>query len=324
MTRLGACLYINHHLHMTTPLLQHPKVTRLSAPPSTNKPPKPTEQKLPITVSLLRWSFQRLGPFVPKRMGTLAWRLFKTPVIRAKHGRSDTLLDTAQRSFLPHQGQQIRLYTWGSGTRTILLVHGWESRGTALRALVPDLLAQGFRVVAMDAPAHGESTGRQVHPLMLAQAIGAVIDHLGNVDSIAAHSFGGFSTAILLQHVRPDLQLRRFVNLAAFSSAEVPFRTYQTFFGFSERVFEEMVRAAQREVGVNPLDFAFLGTEKPASVAQVLIVHDEADPITHFDNARHYFESWADTQLLITQGCGHFRILKAPNIVKFITTFLAS
>lgn len=309
---------------MTTPLLQHPRVARLSAPPSTNKPPKPTEQQLPLTVSLLRGAFRFLSPTFPRMMGALAWRLFKTPVIRARHRRSDALLDTAQRSFVASQGQQIRLYTWGQGERTVLLVHGWESRGTALRALAPDLVAHGFRVVAMDAPAHGESSGKQVHPLMLAHVIGDVIDHLGGVDTIAAHSFGGFSTAVLLQHVRPALPLRRFVNLAAFSSAEVPFRSYQTFFRFGARVLDAMIQAAAREVGVNPMDFAFSDTSKPPHVERILIVHDEADPITHFENARHYFESWQDTHLLITQGCGHFRILKAPNIVQYITDFIAS
>lgn len=271
---------------MNDSLLQHPKVTRLSAPPSTSTPPKPTEEQLPITVSLLRGSFKLLSPILPHRMGALAWRLFKTPVIRAKHRRSDALLDSVKRSTLNSQGQQIRLYTWGTGERTALLVHGWESRGTALRALAPDLMAQGFRVVAMDAPAHGESSGKQVHPLMLAHVISDVIDHLGGVDTIAAHSFGGFSTAVLLQHVRPELPLRRFVNLAAFASAEVPFRTYQTFFKFGQPVFEAMTQAAARELGVNPLDFAFKGTPQPSHVDKILIVHDEADPITSFDNAR--------------------------------------
>jgi alpha-beta hydrolase superfamily lysophospholipase len=51
-----------------------------------------------------------------------------------------------------YKGKILKGYSWGTGKRNV--VHGWESRGTALRSFVPVLLEKGFRVVAFDAPAH--------------------------------------------------------------------------------------------------------------------------------------------------------------------------
>jgi pimeloyl-ACP methyl ester carboxylesterase len=47
---------------------------------------------------------------------------------------------------------------WGEGP-TVLLAHGWESRRTHWSAFVPALTAAGYRAVAIDAPAHGDSPG---------------------------------------------------------------------------------------------------------------------------------------------------------------------
>ena len=50
-------------------------------------------------------------------------------------------------------------FAWGAGP-SVLLVHGWEGRGAQLGALVDPLVAAGYRVVALDGPAHGDSPGR--------------------------------------------------------------------------------------------------------------------------------------------------------------------
>jgi hypothetical protein len=43
--------------------------------------------------------------------------------------------------------------------KNILLVHGWESRGTQLFGLIEGLVAKGYSVVAIDMPGHGHSKG---------------------------------------------------------------------------------------------------------------------------------------------------------------------
>ena len=47
----------------------------------------------------------------------------------------------------------------------VVLAHGWNGRASQFATLVRELVSEGYRVAAFDAPAHGDSAGRgRVHP----------------------------------------------------------------------------------------------------------------------------------------------------------------
>src|SRR6267378_1472357 len=48
--------------------------------------------------------------------------------------------------------EQIIYYRWGSGSKRVLLVHGWGGRAAQFFALIPRLVDAGFEVIAFDAP----------------------------------------------------------------------------------------------------------------------------------------------------------------------------
>lgn len=96
------------------------------------------------------------------------------PQNRAKHRVSDSVIEQAQISDILVGENMLKTYEWGEGEKTILLVHGWQSRGTALRSFVPKLKEAGFRVVAFDAAAHGDSSGKRVDLLDYGGAIKAL------------------------------------------------------------------------------------------------------------------------------------------------------
>src|SRR6478609_3042547 len=66
----------------------------------------------------------------------------------------------AQRGRVVVRGHDLATYRWGGGDRTVLLLHGWRGRASQFAPLVRELVAEGFHVVAFDAPAHGDSPGR--------------------------------------------------------------------------------------------------------------------------------------------------------------------
>ena len=114
------------------------------------------------------------------------------------------------------KGRILKAYEWGSGEETALLVHGWESRGTALRSFVPGLLEKGYRVVAFDAPAHGNSAGKRTNLVEFAGSIKAIINRIGGVHGIIAHSFGGASTVFALANLQQSREpLKRLVLVAS-------------------------------------------------------------------------------------------------------------
>src|SRR5262249_49976022 len=84
-------------------------------------------------------------------------------------------------------------WTWGEGP-VVLLVHGWNGRGSQLAALVDPLTRAGFQVVTFDAPGHGESAGTEASLLDFADAALAMTDAVrpafGPLQAIVAHSMG--------------------------------------------------------------------------------------------------------------------------------------
>jgi pimeloyl-ACP methyl ester carboxylesterase len=188
-----------------------------------------TSPERPRTPSALlpyvRFGFQTLGRLFPRAASKVAFRLFTTPQMRAKHRTSDEILESARIFEVLYGKRILKAYEWGSGDRTILLVHGWESRGTAMRSFVPGLVARGYRVVAFDGPAHGNSEGKRTNLPHFAGAVKAMIKRLGDVHGIITHSFGGASTVYALSWMESDVRVEKLVMIAVPANMQRIFKT---------------------------------------------------------------------------------------------------
>ena len=65
-------------------------------------------------------------------------------------------LESAERQDLELEGKRLVAWSWGEGP-TVLLVHGWEGRGSQMAAFAAPLAEAGFRAVAFDAPGAASS-----------------------------------------------------------------------------------------------------------------------------------------------------------------------
>src|SRR5207247_1512114 len=133
--------------------------------------------------------------------------LFTTPRRHRRPDRERAVLATARELVVDvtlraprwHGAQcSIAAWRWGSGP-TVLLVHGWEGRGSQLGAFVEPLVAAGMSVVAFDAPGHGDSPDHRLYLTDLADCIADVIATVGPVHAIVAHSFGAAAALLAKQ-----------------------------------------------------------------------------------------------------------------------------
>ncbi|WP_455604653.1 alpha/beta hydrolase, partial [Cellulosimicrobium funkei] len=104
-----------------------------------------------------------------------------------------------------------------TGTGVVYLAHGWGGRRGQLGAFVEPLRAAGHRVVAFDAPSHGDSGPGRLGPRRstmpeLADALAAVVREHGEATAVVAHSLG---TATTVLAVREGLPAGRLENVAA-------------------------------------------------------------------------------------------------------------
>ena len=273
---------------------------------------------------IAKTGFHTVGSLFPSFMAKQAYKIFSRPRWRAKHKQPDDLILAAKIIDLPFDGQTIKLYEWANGgsDKIVLLAHGWESRGTALRMYVTPLLEKGYKIVAFDALGHGDSSGNANNLLINARTISAIYHHYGVIYAAIGHSFGCSSLVYAQQFVDSTLHFERLVFLA------VPHRTRKIMEGFFayiavpksvQKAFFKHIEAMTKQ----PIDTSDVALAYPSvKVGKLLLVHDRKDEVTTIDAAERVVENWENAQLLITEGYGHFRIAKNPDVIRRIVAFI--
>ncbi len=277
----------------------------------------------PFGLVMLRIFFRIAGWLMPTLAARLALAIFARPRIRARHKHSDELLESAKTFDIPYGKLMLKAYEWGAGEKTVLMVHGWESRGTALRSFVPGLLEAGYRVVTFDGPAHGDSQGKSTDLIHFAGAVKTVIEHVGGVRHILTHSFGGSTTVFALSYLAPEIAIDRLVLIA------VPARTTRVVKDYLKLIaMPHPGRVRFRDLLQNRyhhLTFSAVDVENAlanARVNRVLVVHDHSDTAVPFESAERIFENHPHVDMLVTHGFGHYYLVKQKPVIERVTRFM--
>jgi predicted alpha/beta hydrolase family esterase len=276
----------------------------------------------PPTLGPVRIMLQTFGRIFPGFTSNIAFKLFATPMVRAKHKSSDKLLESAKVFDFLYAGELLKGYEWGEGEKIAILVHGWESRGTALRSMVPLLLNDGYKVVAFDGPAHGNSTGKRTHLIHFSGALKALITRLGGVNVVITHSFGGAAITYTMQRYLRDLHLEKLVMIAVPSTMRSIYEEVVDLMKMPSSVAKRVLKKMEKLAGepIDDLGLPVLG--KGLKVGEVLIIHDKEDNVVPFKFAENIFNSWEHAELAITEGLGHYRILKNEAVLEKVHQFL--
>ncbi|HYF71919.1 MAG TPA: alpha/beta fold hydrolase, partial [Nocardioides sp.] len=222
------------------------------------------------------------------------------------------------------QGSAVRGHVWGAGP-VVYLVHGWGGRGSQLAPLVEPLVASGHRVVLFDGPAHGDSDpgpmGRgRSSGVELGRALDAVAARFGPAEAVVAHSMGAIATYLALRF--GWLGTRRLVLVSPMVEATSLFEMFQAALGFGPRTRRAFDRAVDELVGVSVAEFDARVQAAHAGPVPTLVVHDVGDRQTSYAGARSLAEGLPDARFVTTEGLGHRRILRDPDVIARVTDFV--
>ena len=268
-----------------------------------------------------RTAFRTADLLAPSRAGLIARDLWFTVPPRLA---AEPLPEGGEPFEVDAMGATVRGHVWGSGP-VVYLVHGWGGNGAQLSAFVRPLLAQGYRVVTFDAPAHGSSEHgsagpRRTHGVEFGKALDAVFARFGPAEAVIAHSLGAISTYLTLRF--GWLSTRRLVLLAPMVAAEPLFDQFQRALGFGARTRRAFDRHLDAFVGIPMAEFDATFQAAHVDPVPTLVVHDRGDRQTPWADSARLVESLPDARLVTTEGLGHRRILKDPGVVREVTAFL--
>ncbi|MFC1628833.1 alpha/beta fold hydrolase [Gemmatimonadota bacterium] len=265
----------------------------------------------------VRLFFRGLSLVAPPLAVPVAARLWCTPMTVPVRSDEKKIMDVAHRSECEVAGESIVCWSWGEGP-TVLLLHGWGSRGSRLAAFVEPLLEAGFRVVTFDAPAHGDSTGKTTTGIYYSRTIVKVADQIDDLYAIVSHSMGGWVASLAFGQGLA-------VDRAVFISPPDDMKYYSTIFaeqtGFSMKVQARAERKLEIKTGV---DWSQLGPEAVYGGHDfpLLVIHDRDDPISPLEHGENVNRAWKGSELMVTEGLGHRRIITDPEVISRAVGFL--
>jgi pimeloyl-ACP methyl ester carboxylesterase len=281
----------------------------------------PSSQLVAIQKSTIVRSFallERFAPGIGARWAAALW--FRVPQAR---GRRDRQAPPGRPFSVPVLGRMVAGETWGEGP-AVYLVHGWGGWRGQLDALVAPLTAAGYRVVAFDAPSHGDSNPGPEGPgrstvLEFAAALTAVAAAHGPAAAVVAHSLGATATAVALGD---GLAADRAVFVAPMADPLPYTRAFAGRLGFGERIRARMVGRIERRVGMPMSAFAVPALAGRVATPPLLLVHDRLDTETGWSDSAAIARAWPAARLVTTSGLGHRRILRDPAVVAEVAGFL--
>ncbi len=261
----------------------------------------------------------KISPFLASRF---AAQLFLTPFKYPLPEREKDMDEKAeQRSILVKAiNRKIIVYKYGEGTKKVLLVHGWSGRGTQMSVLAKQLVKKGYTVISFDAPAHGKAPGRMSMMPYFIESIHELAKDYGPFDSAIGHSLGGMS---LLRALKEGFSLKKLVIIGTANSVTHITREFARNMKLNDSVAEKMKSYFDKKFGED-MD-AYSGALSAESVKiPTLVVHDKDDVDVDVSSAFEISEKLMNSELFITEGLGHRKILGNPEVINKITTFVTA
>ncbi|MCU0418970.1 MAG: alpha/beta hydrolase [Cyclobacteriaceae bacterium] len=271
----------------------------------------------------------RLAKVIGQWLNTLAWvapayagrqgfEWFCTPRGAQIKPHQRAFLDSAHPLTLSVAGETIHGYRWGTGTRKVLFVHGWQSHSFRWKNYIQAMAGDEYTLYALDAPAHGRSEGRILHVPKYAEVINAFLNEVGEVDAIVGHSLGSFA-ALYALFQNPTLPVRKLVITGTPGEVEEFMHHYRTTLGLSRRALQRIYQHFIGVVGHHP---RFYSAARFAESLWLpgLIIHDKGDLDAPYRHAQAIQKNWSHAQLITTRGLGHN--LKSAEVIAHVVRFI--
>lgn len=266
----------------------------------------------------VRATLRTVGHLSPRTAARWAEELFFRPHRADPRPHEADFLEGGKRFSFETSRGSLAAWSWGEGPN-VLLVHGWSSRAARFRVIAPALVSAGYRVIAYDHPAHGESPGKRTSLVEVSATLMEVASQTGPLHAAVGHSLGGAAIAVGLSR---GLELKRAVLIAPFSaSPEFVDR-------FAELVhLPALARDQMRENIERRFQMRFDDLYIPGLVSRlntpVLIIHDRSDEDIPFEEGEAISKAWPGAELVEVSDLGHHAIMRDADVAERVARFVA-
>lgn len=232
-----------------------------------------------------------------------AYQLFSQPRKgKLKEEQLPKTLQTATLETLNHQDEHFQLYSWKGNQESILLIHGWESNASRWKKLLPYLQKTGKTILAIDAPAHGLSSGKEFNAPKYAEFIQTLTQKY-NPQILIGHSIGGAAICYYL-HKYDNPNIQKIIMLGSPSEFKIMSDNFIKLLGLNRKIQTALENHYHQKFKIHINDFSghlFAKNFKQ----KAFIAHDVQDEIVKIEEGRKYASCWENATYIETSGLGH-------------------
>ena len=267
----------------------------------------------------------RFGVWLSQQMSTslatqVALYLFFRPQRFKRPVREQEMHDHSLQTscYVPEIDKVIQVFRFAGKGAKVLLLHGWSGRGTQLFAFANELRKSNAEIVTFDMPGHGQSKGNKTNIVELVACIKEVYAKYGPFDHAIAHSMGSMA---LLRALRDGIPMKSAAIIGSGDKIRNVFYRFSEQLQFSDKVTEQMIQTVEKKFGMNLESYSSSMSLEHLKMP-LLIVHDKDDKETPFIYSKDLHEIANNSELLLTTGLGHHRILRDSKTVQHIVQFI--
>jgi pimeloyl-ACP methyl ester carboxylesterase len=278
-----------------------------------------------IYLQYLRTKFKTLSKLAPATAGRMAFDLFCTPYPKYKKRKAPAIFNHAtKQTVVLIDGTKIHGFEWSPNIvngQTVLIAHGYASFTYKFEQYVSPLLKMGYRVLAFDAPGHGQSEGKHINVVVYQEAIQQIMQQCGTVHHFIGHSLGALTLALIAEQI-DQADERKFVLIAPATKTTTTFANFFKMMHFNEVMkaafIKEVTSRTHHDIEHFAADRA-LANYKGA----LLWVHDIEDMVCPYKDLEDFQKNAPNNiEFLITNGLGHNKVYKTAGVMDQIMAFL--
>jgi alpha-beta hydrolase superfamily lysophospholipase len=289
-------------------------------------PRTPPERRVPgLSPSLRSWArllFRMLTLLSPALAARYAARVFVHPRARPATEAERRFLRTSRPHRLASPHGAVQVYEWPAAGPSVLVVHGWISHAGRMQTLIEALHAEGLRIIAFDAPAHGRSAGRHADLQRFVAALVAVSREFGPIAGVLAHSMGAMAAITWLAEDSSAADVLAAVFVGMPRDVGYLLDSFVATLQLRADIRERLRGLFHVRYGRTPEQFSARDLAQTIRVP-VLLVHGTQDDLVPLEHAHENLVGLRDGQLHVADGLNHSAPLRDPATVALMVRFLS-
>ena len=264
---------------------------------------------------------QFVSAIFPELVVNFALNKLANPQIKKLRENELETLDKAHKEWFEFKGFQIQTYTWGTGPKKILLIHGWEGQAGNFSDLIERLLSENYQVFSFDGPSHGFSSKGRTSLFEFTELVGVLIKKF-KVDRLISHSFGGVATTYALFN-NPEIEIEKYSLLTTPDKFSERIADVSTQVGISKKAEQMLIDRLEKDLNLNVAELNVSTFVQHINVKSALIIHDKKDRVISIAQSKNVHDHWPNCEFEEIEGTGHFRILRSDFVIDRVIRFLA-